>query len=63
MREAFIILHKSKPLDNLVFECIERARNYIKMKNPRRKFEEAPENTFCCKRYGSMFKIIELKYR
>ncbi len=60
--EAFIILHQGNPLDSRIFKEESEARNYIKMRNTRRRFKELERNIFICKQYGSKFEIIRLNY-
>ena len=60
---SWTIMHKQKPLKNILFKTPEEARNYVKMNNPKRKFLEPFKNVFVCSRYGTRFEIIELNYR
>lgn len=55
-----IILHKGEPLNNLCFETVDKARNWLKMNYSKRRFKEDQENVFVCARFGSIFKIKEL---
>lgn len=60
---AFVIMYQKKPLKNILFQNCDLARNYIKMQNPTRTFNEPEENVFVCSRYGTTFQIVELHYR
>ena len=57
----FIIMNKNKVFEGLFFNSEQEARNFIKFKYPKRKFKENVENTFICKRWGTTFKVQELK--
>jgi len=59
--EKCIILHQGKVLNNLLFNSIKEARNWIKMTFSKRRFKEPKENVFVDSRYGTTFKIIILK--
>tara|TARA_R110000851_G_scaffold268040_1_gene420619 strand:+ start:260 stop:577 length:318 start_codon:yes stop_codon:yes gene_type:complete len=60
---AFAILNKGEILENILFKTLEEARNYIKMKYPKRNFKEPQENVFVCAHYGTKFIIQENHYR
>ena len=60
---AFVILNKGEILENILFKSQDEARNYIKMKYPKRNFKEPQENVFVCKHYGTKFIIQEQHYR
>ena len=54
-------MHQKNILEYLVFDSVEIARNYLVMKYAKRKLVEPEENKFICKRFGTTFRIIELK--
>lgn len=60
---AFTILNKGKIVENILFKSQEEARNWIKMKYPKRRFKEPKENVFICANYGTKFIIQEQHYR
>jgi len=60
---AFTILNKGEIVENILFKTLTEARNYIKMKYPKRRFKEDKENVFVCCNYGTKFIIEELHYR
>jgi hypothetical protein len=60
MDEIYIIMHAQKVLNNIFFTSEKKARNYIMMQNPKRRFKEFPDNIFTDKNYGATFKIIKL---
>ena len=57
-----IILHKGKVLDNTYFNSVHRARNYVKMKFPKRVFGEPVMDKLVCKQYGSTYEIVEITF-
>lgn len=61
-KEVFIILHAGEVYCNAYHCSWERAANFIRMRNPRKKFKEGTdENVFKCARTGARFTIVELK--
>ena len=60
---AFVIMFQRGILDNVLFRSDKEARNYIKMRYSNRSFKEPKENVFICKRYGTTFTIVELKFK
>ncbi len=60
---AFTILNKGEIVENILFKSQEEARNWIKMKYPKRRFKEPQENVFVCAQYGTKFIIQEQHYR
>ena len=60
---AFTILNKGEIVENILFKSQEKARNYLKMKYPKRNFKEPKENVFVCAHYGTKFIIQEQHYR
>jgi len=57
-----VIMHKGAVYMGIYFNSTNRARNYIKMKFPKRTFGEPEMNKLVCKQYGTIFKIQELKF-
>jgi hypothetical protein len=60
-KSYFAIFNKGKILENVLFKSNDAARNYIKMKYPKRTFKELNKNVFVCAHYGTKF-IIEEQY-
>ena len=60
---AFVIINKGKVYENILFTSQEEARNFIKMKYPKRNFKEPIENVLVCAYYGTKFIIEEQHYR
>ena len=60
---AFVIMNKGKVYENILFTSQEEARNFIKMRYPKRNFKETVENVLVCAYYGTKFIIEEQHYR
>jgi hypothetical protein len=55
-----IVLHKGQVWKGLLFSSVYKARNAVKMANPKRKFKEVQPNVFVCTRYGTKYEVIKL---
>jgi len=60
MDKAYAIMHKGAVHLNMFFTSEEKARNWIKMTYPKRRFKEPIHNKFICAYYGTTFTIVEL---
>ncbi len=60
METIYVIMNKGEVYHGRFFEKLGEARNYIKFKNPTRKWKEPVENTLVCAYYGTTFKIMEI---
>ena len=57
MKPLYIIMKGKKVYESKYFPNVEKARNFIKMRNPSRRFKEPEENKFVCTRFGTTFEI------